>query len=107
MWVKDNIGSFGGDPDMITIFGESAGGGSVVAQMMGQHNEGLFLRAIPEVRISHTDFLVTYWKHRKNFWLSSFSCLYSCISTCGSVRECVGVCGSERECACVSGSVRQ
>ena len=49
MWVKDNIGSFGGDSDMITIFGESAGSVSVVAQMMGQHNDGLFQRAIPQV----------------------------------------------------------
>ena len=49
MWVKDNIDSFGGDPDKITIFGESAGGGSVAAQMMGQHNDGLFKRAIAEV----------------------------------------------------------
>ena len=48
-WVKDNIGSFGGDPNMITIFGESAGGGSVTAQMMGQHNIGLFQRVISEV----------------------------------------------------------
>ena len=37
---------------MITIFGESAGGGSVVSQMMGQHNDGLFKRAIAEVRLS-------------------------------------------------------
>lgn len=48
-WVKDNIKSFGGDPDSITIFGESAGAGSVAAQMVGQHNDGLFQRAIPEV----------------------------------------------------------
>lgn len=52
MWVKDNIGSFGGDAGMITIFGESAGGGSVVAQMMGKHNDGLFQRAIAEVRFT-------------------------------------------------------
>ena len=48
-WVKDNIGSFGGDPNMITIFGESAGGGSVAAQMMAVHNRDLFQRVISEV----------------------------------------------------------
>lgn len=53
-WVKDNIAAFGGNPDSITIFGESAGAGSVIAQTMCPHNEGLFLRAIAEVRASNT-----------------------------------------------------
>ena len=51
LWIKENIASFGGDPDLVTIFGESAGGGSVAAQMMGQHNDGLFKRGIQEVHI--------------------------------------------------------
>mgnify|MGYP001795763178 FL=1 len=50
IWVKENIDRFGGDPNRITIFGESAGAGSVSAQVMGQHNAGLFQRAIQEVR---------------------------------------------------------
>ena len=49
LWVKENIGKFGGDPDLVTIFGESAGAGSVAAQTMGQHNDGLFKRAIQQV----------------------------------------------------------
>ncbi len=44
-WVKRNIASFGGDPDNITIAGQSAGGGSVLAQMACPGNEGLFSRA--------------------------------------------------------------
>lgn len=45
-WVKRNIAAFGGDPDNITIGGQSAGGMSVCAQMTSPQNEGLFQRAI-------------------------------------------------------------
>lgn len=45
-WVKRNIASFGGDPDNITIGGQSAGGMSVCAQMTCPENKGLFNRAI-------------------------------------------------------------
>ena len=47
-WVKRNIGAFGGDPENITIGGQSAGGMSVCAQMTSPQNEGLFQRAIVE-----------------------------------------------------------
>jgi len=49
LWVKQNIAQFGGDPDLVTIFGESAGGGSVSAHTIGQHSDGLFKRAIAQV----------------------------------------------------------
>lgn len=45
-WVKDNIQAFGGDPDVITIFGESAGSMSVGLQMFSPQSRGLFKRAI-------------------------------------------------------------
>ncbi|XP_018565293.1 venom carboxylesterase-6-like [Anoplophora glabripennis] len=47
-WVKDNIKHFGGDPDKITIFGESAGSASVQYQLLYPRNEGLFQGAISE-----------------------------------------------------------
>ncbi|MBD0384516.1 carboxylesterase/lipase family protein [Paenibacillus sedimenti] len=45
-WVKRNIMAFGGDPDNMTIGGQSAGGGSVMSQLTSPQNEGLFQRAI-------------------------------------------------------------
>jgi len=46
MWVKRNIAAFGGDPENITIGGQSAGGGSTMAQVASPMNKGLFQRAI-------------------------------------------------------------
>lgn len=45
-WVRDNIASFGGDPENITIFGQSAGGGSVISHLYSPLSAGLFHRAI-------------------------------------------------------------
>ncbi|XP_046639318.1 venom carboxylesterase-6-like isoform X1 [Daphnia pulicaria] len=47
-WVKDHIANFGGNPDSITIFGESAGGASVQFQVLSPHSKGLFHRAISQ-----------------------------------------------------------
>ena len=47
-WVKKNIAKFGGDPENITIFGESAGGGSVSALLASKETKGLFKRAIAQ-----------------------------------------------------------
>jgi carboxylesterase type B len=47
-WTKDNIAVFGGDPEKITIFGESAGGFSVSLQALYPSNRGLFRRVIAQ-----------------------------------------------------------
>jgi para-nitrobenzyl esterase len=45
-WVRTNIVNFGGDPDCVTIFGQSGGGGKVAALMAMPAAKGLFHRAI-------------------------------------------------------------
>ncbi len=53
-WVQENIAAFGGDPDNITIFGESAGGMSVASLMALPAARGLFHKAIPQSGAAHT-----------------------------------------------------
>ncbi len=47
-WVRDNIAVFGGDPDNVTIFGESAGAHAVATLLAVPQAKGLFARAISE-----------------------------------------------------------
>jgi len=47
-WVRRNVAAFGGDPAQVTLFGESAGGGSVLTLMTSPLSRGLFHRAVIE-----------------------------------------------------------
>ena len=47
-WVRRNISAFGGDPQQVTIFGESAGSSAVSSHMASPLSKGLFERAIGE-----------------------------------------------------------
>jgi len=57
-WVQSNILEFGGDPNNVTIFGESAGGHNVLSLLVSKQAQGLFHKAI-----SQSGYTTTYSKN--------------------------------------------
>lgn len=53
-WIQDNIESFGGDPDNVTLFGQSGGGAKVLAMMTTPYAKGLFRRGIVQSGATET-----------------------------------------------------
>ncbi|XP_065148247.1 acylcarnitine hydrolase [Paramisgurnus dabryanus] len=58
-WVQENIHSFGGDPGLVTIFGESAGGVSVSLHVLSPLSTNLFHYAIAESGTAAMDAIMT------------------------------------------------
>lgn len=57
-WIKDNIDAFGGNPDSITIFGESAGSGSVSHHLLSPLSSKLFSRGIMQSGVATSPWAV-------------------------------------------------
>ncbi|KAJ5085844.1 hypothetical protein N7532_010615 [Penicillium argentinense] len=62
-WVRRNIQDFGGDPDRITIFGQSAGAGSVRALLASPRARGKFASAIMQSNLGGLGYGTTYSKY--------------------------------------------
>jgi para-nitrobenzyl esterase len=62
-WVRDNIAAFGGDPDLVTIGGHSAGAMSAAALVVAPDARGLFRRAI--IESGHLDAIIAIGKARE------------------------------------------
>ena len=62
-WVKNNIANFGGDPDNVTIFGQSGGGGKVSTLMSMPDAKGLFHKAIVQSGSTLTT-MTSEWSRR-------------------------------------------
>jgi para-nitrobenzyl esterase len=63
-WVHESISAFGGDPERVTVFGQSAGGMSVAALLLSPLARGLFRRAI--VQSGHLDLFPTIDQAREH-----------------------------------------
>jgi para-nitrobenzyl esterase len=69
-WIKNNIAAFGGDPDNVTIFGQSGGGIKVLAMMISPQAKGLFHKAIIQSGGNYVEpyYLKDLEKHGEKFF---------------------------------------
>ena len=66
-WVQKHIGSFGGNPDQVTLFGESAGGSSTDLHVLSPLSKGLFHKAIAQSGFSTTAYVTVSPEHSNKY----------------------------------------
>ncbi|XP_068116880.1 fatty acyl-CoA hydrolase precursor, medium chain-like [Hyperolius riggenbachi] len=86
-WVKENIADFGGDPQSVTIFGESAGAISVSALLLSPLTKGLFHKAIAESGVMLMPSMVANKPEDTRFYREMVSDLFGC--NLASLVECI------------------
>ncbi|XP_053557388.1 fatty acyl-CoA hydrolase precursor, medium chain [Bombina bombina] len=84
-WVQENIEDFGGDPQSVTIFGESAGGVSVAAHVLSPLSKGLFQRAIAESGVALISAMVVNKVEEVMFFRNMVANISGCDSLDSSV----------------------
>lgn len=84
-WVKENISSFGGDPEKITVMGQSAGAMSVQILCQSPLSEGLFSAAVMSSGCGMTDMLMSDGEKVYSFWQEFMHRLG--YSTCEELRQ--------------------
>ena len=72
-WVHENIADYSGDPKSVTIFGESAGGGSVSLQSFYPRNRNLFQRVIPMSGVATSPIFLN-GRNNANVFLRALNC---------------------------------
>jgi para-nitrobenzyl esterase len=87
-WVQTNIANFGGDPDNVMIFGQSAGAMSVCSHMVSEASNGLFKHALMESGNCDSD--VFYFKPNQNIkWGQAKVNASGCVPGSKNVLECM------------------
>ncbi|KAN0105826.1 cholinesterase [Hyaloscypha variabilis] len=82
-WVRNNIQDFGGDPDRITIFGQSAGAASVRAMLASPKSIGKFTGAIPQSNLGGGGYGTTY-----SSWLSTQDVMTTAVNSILNTTNC-------------------